>query len=361
LSRPLLKQLTDEERERYARQIALQEIGSAGQMKFKAARVCLVGLGGLGCPIALKLAGLGIGYIRIVDRDVVSITDLHRQYLYDVDDAGLPKVEAAAAKLSRLNPQIEIDPKPVALVPSTSHGIIEGCDLVIDGLDNVTARHLLNRACVEQKIPYIFGGAIELQGNASTIIPEKTACFDCFFPRVEDRDIDRCATVGVHPSILGIISSIQVLEATRLLTGKEPLLLNRLFYADLTTLSFNTFKINRVEGCPVCGKDRKPMEKTGEKLIVEESCGRDGRATYTITSMEPAELNIPALSKIVEGRGYLIKTTSNLSVSFDLDPRIRVCVMKSGNGVAQVKPPRSKNDREQILELYKSLLGKLGQ
>lgn len=355
-----MKQLTEEELERYSRQIALQEIGLKGQMRLKGARVCLVGLGGLGCPTALKLAGLGIGFIRIVDRDVVSITDLHRQYLYNVEDAGLPKVEAAAAKLLKLNPNIEIDPQPLAVTPSTSHDIVDGCDLVIDGLDNVSARHLLNRACVQQKIPYIFGGAIELQGNASTIIPEKTACFDCFFPKVDDRHIDRCATVGVHPSILGIISSIQVLEATRLLIGKEPLLSNCLFYADLSTLSFHKFKISRVDECPVCGKIRTPLEHTGEQLSVEEACGRDGRATYTITPMVAAELNIPILLKIVEGRGYPVVTKSNLSVSFDFDSRTRICIMKSGNGVAQVKPPRTKTDREQILSIYKSLLEELG-
>ncbi|MEM3630751.1 MAG: HesA/MoeB/ThiF family protein, partial [Nitrososphaerota archaeon] len=149
-----IKNLSNEELEFYSRQIVLSEIGYNGQLKLKNAKVCIVGLGGLGSPAALQLAAMGIGYLRLVDFDTVEISNLQRQYLYDIDSLGYPKVEVAAKKLNKLNPNIEIEPLPLSLNVNNAEEIIKGMDVVIDGLDAMAPRYAINRACLKLKIPY---------------------------------------------------------------------------------------------------------------------------------------------------------------------------------------------------------------
>ena len=173
-------ELTDEELETYSRQIVLADIGYDGQLKLRNARVCLVGVGGLGSPVALKLVGMGIGFLRVVDRDIVSRSDLHRQYIYDTDSIGIPKVEVLLKKLSRLNPDVTIDPVPESLNSINAEELLADMDVIIDGLDRPEPRYIVNRTCNRLKIPYVFGAAIEAFGNVSTIIPGQTFCLECF-------------------------------------------------------------------------------------------------------------------------------------------------------------------------------------
>ena len=155
------QELTDAELETYSRQIALEDIDYDGQLKLRNGKACIIGLGGLGSLIAPKLVGMGIGYLRIVDRDIVSRSDLHRQHLYDVDSIGRPKVEVALRKLSRLNPDVELDPFPESLNLTNASELIGGVDVILDGLDSPEPRYLVNRTCNKLKIPYVFGAAIE--------------------------------------------------------------------------------------------------------------------------------------------------------------------------------------------------------
>jgi len=215
-------ELTDEELYTYSRQIVLADIGYDGQLAVRNAKVCLIGVGGLGSPIALKLVGMGIGTLRFVDRDVVSRTDLHRQHLYDVDAVGQPKVGVALKRLSRLNPDVTLEPVPEALNSLNAEELIAGMDIVIDGLDRIETRYIVNRTCNRLKIPYVFGAATASYGNVSTLIPGQTFCLECFMPDLKNEDIPSCGVVGVHPSIVGIVASIQVSEATRVLTGLKP-------------------------------------------------------------------------------------------------------------------------------------------
>ncbi|MGD9134167.1 MAG: HesA/MoeB/ThiF family protein, partial [Desulfobacterales bacterium] len=151
------KELTDKELETYSRQIVLADIGYDGQLKLRNARACLIGVGGLGSPIATQLVGMGIGYLRIVDRDIVSRSDLHRQHLYDADCVGLPKVEVARQKLNKLNPDVMLEAIPESLNSINAEELIDGMDVVIDGLDRPEPRYLVNRICNKLKIPYVFG------------------------------------------------------------------------------------------------------------------------------------------------------------------------------------------------------------
>ncbi|RMF31772.1 MAG: MoaD family protein, partial [Candidatus Nitrosothermus koennekii] len=160
-----------EELERYSRQIMLEGIGYDGQLKLRDARVCVVGVGGLGSPIATQLTAMGIGHLRIIDRDVVEISNLHRQTLYTEEDIGKVKVEAAAEKLRKINPKVEIEAIPVSINENTALEVVKDCDVVIDGLDSILARYALNDACLYYKIPYVYGGAIGMLGSACTILP----------------------------------------------------------------------------------------------------------------------------------------------------------------------------------------------
>ena len=344
--------------ERYSRQISLLEIGLEGQTRLRSAKVCLVGVGGLGCPAALQLTGMGVGYLRIIDRDTVSKTDLHRQYLYTTSDVGLPKVEAALKRLKDLNPDVEVDPIPEALTPSTAKRLIEGVDVVVDGLDRITPRYALNRACVDLKIPYVFGAAIELMGSATTVIPDETPCLECIYPSLSDENMDRCAIVGVHPSILSIVSSIQVSEAVRIIVGKKPSLAGKLFFADLSAPSFDFIEVAKSKVCRVCGENRV-AESPPPEVEVEESCARDGRGTFFITPSQPSALDLTSLERSLIRKGYQNIKKSQMGISFDYTPRMRVHILRSGYAVVQVSPPREERDKEEAYKAYLDALESL--
>jgi adenylyltransferase/sulfurtransferase len=236
--------LTDVELETYARQIVLEDIGYNGQLKLRNAKACIIGMGGLGTLIALKLVGMGIGYLRIVDRDIVSRSDLHRQYIYDSDSVGQPKIEVAYRKLNMLNPDVKLDPFPESLNSNNANELISGVDVVLDGLDSPEPRYLINRICNKLKIPYVFGAAIKDLGNVSTLVPGQTVCLECFMPGLKDDDLPKCGIVGVHPSVLGIVTAVQVFEGVRLLIGQEPKLLNKLLYIDIGDILMKEIEIN---------------------------------------------------------------------------------------------------------------------
>lgn len=249
--------LSEEELEFYSRQIALREIGYSGQLQLKKAKVCLVGLGGLGSSIAIQLAAVGVGHLRLVDRDVIELSNLQRQHLYTTDLLGYPKVEAAAQRLKAHNPNIEIEPIALSVNADNAEDIIKDANVVLDGLDRMKPRYAVNRACVKLNIPYVFGAAITTLGNASTIIPKKTPCLECFYGNLDDEKLPTCATVGVHISVINIIASIEVAEAVRIITGKQPRLANKLLVCDIEHMTFDEVDVSRAENCPVCGTKPK--------------------------------------------------------------------------------------------------------
>jgi adenylyltransferase/sulfurtransferase len=350
------QELSDAELEIYSRQIALNDIDYEGQLKLRNARACLIGLGGLGTPIAVKLVGMGIGYLRIVDRDVVSRSDLHRQYLYDVDSVGQPKVEVALRKLSRLNPDVNIDPIPESLNWTNASEVLGGVDVVLDGLDRPEPRYLLNRTCVKLKIPYVFGAGIEAFGNLSTIVPGKTSCLECFLPGLKDDDLPKCGVVGVHPSVLGIVTAMQVFEAVRLLIGQEPKLLNRLLYIDLRDMKFHIINLSAQENCPVCGvKATGSPEPLADKLF-EETCARDGRRNFIISPKRRIEINLDQLHKMLSERGFRVKSSSLFGITFEQSEDVVTSILKSGIMIAQTSPRLKSNPRDDVFETYRSLV-----
>ena len=350
------KNLNEEEKHTYSRQIVLADIGYDGQLALKNSRVCLIGVGGLGSPIALKLVGMGIGTLRFVDRDVVSRTDLHRQHLYDADAIGQPKVEVALKRLSRLNPDVTLEPVPEALNSNNAEDLIGDMDIVVDGLDRIETRYIVNRTCYRLKIPYVFGAATASYGNVSTLIPDQTCCLECFMSDVKNEEIPSCGVIGIHPSVVGMVASLQVSEAIRLLIGRKPKLLNKLLYVDLNALEFNILDIPRLESCKVCGK--RPETKP-EKVIdrwFEESCSRDGRRTFSLSPKKRVEIDLDKLARILKQGGLRLKTTGDFGVAFEHRENITACILKSGIMIAQTPPDLDDDMAAEVLDIYRSIL-----
>jgi molybdopterin/thiamine biosynthesis adenylyltransferase len=349
-------ELSDAELEKYARQIVLEGIGYEGQLKLRNAKACVIGMGGLGTLIALKLVGMGIGYLRMVDRDIVSRSDLHRQYLYDVESVGRPKVEVAFQKLSRLNPDVNLDPFPESLNSTNASQMISGVNVVLDGLDGPEPRYLINRTCNNLKIPYVFGAAIEGLGNVSTIVPEQTACLECFMPGLKDEDLPKCGVVGVHPAALGIVTAVQVFEAVRLLVGQEPQLLNKLLYIDLGDMEFRKIDLVGRENCPVCSASNKGLpEPIGDKLF-EETCARDGRRNFIISPKKRIDINIEQLRNMLNQKGVCIKSSGRFGITFEQSAGVTTSILKSGTMIVQTSPKVKSDQKHDVLETYKSFL-----
>jgi molybdopterin/thiamine biosynthesis adenylyltransferase/molybdopterin converting factor small subunit len=346
-------ELTSDELQRYSRQVMLEEIGFEGMEKLRAAKVCVVGAGGIGNPVVTQLVAMGVGKLRMVDRDVIEVTNLHRQHLYTDDDIGKVKVEAAADRLRKLNPGVEIEPVPTSVTKYTAENIVKGFDIVIDALDSVDARYALNDACIKYSIPLIYAGALGMLGSVTTIIPNRTACLRCLFPALNEEEMPACSTEGVHPSILYLVGGVQVSEAVKIIIGKEPTLVNKLMYIDLNELSFEKVQIARQDECPACGTARtiNGLQVTAQELIIEELCGRDrGKRTWTITPANPVPVNLTGIGKRAETLGYQVRTRGNLGITATNNSRMSVSFLSSG--AATIVGARDEKDAVEIYNTF---------
>ncbi|HDL52593.1 MAG TPA: HesA/MoeB/ThiF family protein [Proteobacteria bacterium] len=353
---PMKKKLSDVELETYARQIVLEEIGYDGQVKIRNAGAAIIGMGGLGSLIAQKLVGMGIGHLRMVDRDIVSRSDLHRQNLYDADSLGRPKVEVALEKLGRLNPDVTLEAIPESLNSINVNELIGGMDVVMDGLDQPEPRYLVNRTCNKLKIPYIFGAAIQTLGNVSTLVPGRTLCLECFMGGLKENDLPKCGVVGVHPSILGIVTSIQVFEAVNLIVNREPKLLNKLLYIDLGDFKFHTLELTQREDCPVCGVNPSELPKPVTEKFFEETCARDGRRNFIISPRKRIEIPLDQVAGLLNEKGFFVRSSGAFGLTFDQAEDITVSILKSGIMIAQAAPGVKSDVKESVLETYRSIL-----
>jgi len=345
------KELSEEELEFYSRQIVLKDLGYERQLKLRGAKACIMGLGGLGCNVAIQLTAMGVGYLRLVDRDIVELSNLQRQHLYSVDSIGFPKVEVAAKKLGALNPNVEIEPLPISLNMDNAEDMIRDMDVVVDGLDRMEPRYAINRACVKLKTPYVFGSAIMTFGNVSTIIPGKTPCLECFYGNLSDEKLPTCAVVGVHPSVIGVVASVEVAEAIRILTGAEPRLAGTLLYCDIGYMTMDEIQVSRLETCPVCGSKPRGHPTPVRRELVEEICGRGGKRTFVITPRENLELKMANLNKLLEREGLNIKVRADLGITFSPNRKVTASVLKSGIMITE-----GINEKEKALKLYNNIL-----
>jgi len=249
-----MKYLTEDQLERYSRHILLDDVGVEGQEKLLAAKVLIVGAGGLGCPAALYLAAAGVGTIGIVDSDSVEVSNLQRQIAHFTRDVNVSKVDSAAEKMLAINPDITVRTYKEYLCAKNITEIIAGYDFVIDGTDNFPTKFLVNDACMFQNIPFSHGGILRFNGHTMTVVPGQSACYRCSFRQPPPPDaVPSCAQAGVLGAIAGMLGTIQAAEALKFITGVGELLTNGLLTFDARTMTFRKVRLARQKSCQLCG------------------------------------------------------------------------------------------------------------
>lgn len=235
---------------RYARQMALKGFGEEGQRKLKGARVAIAGIGGLGSPASLYLAAAGVGYLRLIDYDIVEISNLNRQIAHWSTDLGRPKVESAAMKLTQLNPEITADAVNERITEDTVGQLLRGVDMVVDGQDNLPTRLLINSECVSKRLTYVFAAVYGFEGYLTTIKPGKGPCLRCIYPG-ETIPPGEVPVVGPTPGVMGCLEAT---EAIKVITRIGTPAIGKLVVYDGERMSFQQISIKRNPKCPTCGK-----------------------------------------------------------------------------------------------------------
>ncbi|MXN64738.1 molybdopterin-synthase adenylyltransferase MoeB [Stappia sp. GBMRC 2046] len=264
--------LSPAELERYARHIVLRDVGGPGQQKLKAARVLVIGAGGLGAPVLQYLAAAGVGTLGIVDDDTVSLSNLQRQVIHDTDQLGEPKVASAAEAISRINPHVKVEPHPVRLRPENAMALIGRYDLVVDGSDNFTTRYLASDACFFAKKPLVTGAVGQFDGSLTLLKPYETGAegkpnptYRCIFPdQPPEGMLPTCAEAGILGALTGTIGSLQALEAIKEIVGIGEGLVGRLLLFDSRSMRMETIRYGWSAKNPLTGTKPKSFAELAE-------------------------------------------------------------------------------------------------
>jgi adenylyltransferase/sulfurtransferase len=285
-----LPRLSPEEVLRYSRHLILPNVELAGQRRLKAARVLVVGAGGLGSPVALYLAAAGVGTLGLVDFDVVDITNLHRQILHGTKDVGRPKLDSARDRIGDTNPHVHVETYETRLTSANALEILRDYDFVVDGTDNFATRYLTNDACVLLGKPNVYGSIFRFEGQASVFSTPDGPCYRCLIPEPPPPGmVPSCAEGGVLGVLPGMIGTIQAAEALKLILGVGETLAGRLLLINALTMDFRAMRLRRDPECPACGT------RTIKELIdYDEYCGTPGGETRYdsagVAEITPSEL-----------------------------------------------------------------------
>ncbi|MBQ6400939.1 MAG: ThiF family adenylyltransferase [Firmicutes bacterium] len=291
---------------RYHRQEIFYPIGKEGQEKLAAGRVCIIGIGALGASAASMLAAAGVGFMRLIDRDVVELTNLQRQVLFTEADAAeqIPKAEAARERLAQMNSEIELEAVIADVNPYNVEKFITDVDVVVDGLDNLETRYLLNEACHKHNIPYVYGGVVGSGGMVMNILPGEGPCLECLLgPLPEEGTYDTCDTVGVISAITNIVASYEAAETMKLLLGSESLL-RQAITLDAWDSYTEFFDVDRDPDCPVCGKHQYTRLEHRQKTYSASLCGHDA---YQITPEDDGTFDYDGVVEQLRGEGTVEK------------------------------------------------------
>ena len=333
-------------KEFYSRQVVMKELGEKGQERLCKSKVAVVGVGGLGTVSSLYLALAGVGYIRLIDQDTVEVQNLHRQILYTAADLHYPKTEVAAKRLQELNPLVKAEAFSENVNAGNVERLLAGVDCVVDGLDNMVTRYLVNRACVKLKIPYVFGAAIGIEGNLSVFAPPETGCLECLLPNLSDNDLLTCATRGVIGATLGIIGSLQAMETVKLLARIGSALKGKLLVCDFSDMDFTEIEISKSTRCPVCHGDLSSVAG-GERLVW--LCGRN---TANINPEKPLRLSLAEVYPAVDKK-FKVRLKSRLALVFDYKG-YEVSLFNGGRMLI-----KNVANEEEALKAYREIIGKL--
>jgi molybdopterin/thiamine biosynthesis adenylyltransferase/rhodanese-related sulfurtransferase len=256
--------LSAEERSRYARHMLLPEVGEDGQRALKAARVLIVGLGGLGSPVALYLAAAGIGRLGLVDADKVDLSNLHRQILYGADDLGRAKAEAARQRLSNTNPHVACVAHAETFTAANAKGLCDAYDIVVDGTDNFAAHYLINDSCVSFGKSLVYGSVSRFKGQVAVVAPRQGPCYRCLYPAPPPPEfIPSCAEAGVLGTVPGLVGMIQANEVLKLILNIGKPLIGRILLIDGLSATFKEIQVTQDPSCPSCG-DKPTITKPGD-------------------------------------------------------------------------------------------------
>ncbi len=248
--------MNDDQLLRYSRHILLDQIGIVGQEKLLAAHALIIGAGGLGSPVALYLAAAGVGHITLADDDTVELTNLQRQIAHDMHSLGVNKADSAVRRMHEMNPDIQINALKLRLQGDALDAAVAEADVVLDCSDNFPTRHAVNRACVRHRKPLVSGAAVRFDGQISVfdLRDEAAPCYACLFPEhAQDAEM-RCAEFGVFAPLVGVVGSIQAVEALKLLIGTGESLSGRLLLHDALSADWRTLRLKKDTGCEVCGQ-----------------------------------------------------------------------------------------------------------
>ena len=298
-------------REYYSRQTVLAELGVRGQQKLRDAKVAIIGLGGLGSVSALYLALAGVGKLTLVDQDTVEINNLHRQVLYSLSDLRYPKVEAAERRIKLINPEVTVNAVPENLRSENVASILEGANCVVDGLDNMQSRYVINKYCADRQLPFIFGGAIGMEGNLATLKVPDTPCLECILPGLDDKTLPTCDTRGVLGATTGIIGAIQAMEAIKAICDIEPQSRGKLMVFDFAQSETRTITLRIRPSCPICQVKEKQISSYPSKLAW--LCGS---STANVNPETPLTLNLEGLATSISTKHRLLLATP-MVVVFD--------------------------------------------
>ena len=239
---------------RYARHLTLPGIGADGQARLRSARVVVVGAGGLGSPVAMYLAAAGVGTLRIVDDDVVAISNLQRQIVHDTERIGVGKAASAAATIHRLNPGVVAEPVDIRLVAANALEVLGGCDVIVDATDTFPTRYLINDAALHLGVPVVHASVYRWEGQVTVLAPFSGPCYRCLFPAPPPPDLaPDCAVAGVLGAEVGVIGSLQAVEVVKFITGAGEPLIGRLLLHDALTQETVMMRVDRDPACPACG------------------------------------------------------------------------------------------------------------
>ena len=254
--------------------LILKEIGVRGQKKLLAARVLVIGVGGLGSPAAMYLAAAGVGTIGIVDDDVVDLSNQHRQIIHGTGNVGMPKVESAAETVTSINPDVTVKPYHIRVSAGNIAELIAGYDVIVDAADNFSTKFLINDACVLAGKPYIYGGALRFEGQLMTYVPGRGPCYRCIFRDMPAAgEVPSCKEAGVLGAVVGVIGSMQAVEAVKLILGVGKPLTARLMTFDALAMTCRAVPLpEREPDCPVCG-EHPTITTLDPARYIQPACG----------------------------------------------------------------------------------------
>jgi molybdopterin/thiamine biosynthesis adenylyltransferase len=340
---------------RYARQIRFTPVGEQGQQQLAGSRAAVVGMGALGSVIAQHLVRSGVGYVRIIDRDIIEWSNLQRQMLYTEQDvlALLPKAQAAAIHLRAINSSVTIEPVVADLTAANAEEMLEDVDVIIDGSDNFSVRYLINDYSVKNIIPWIYGGAVGASGMTMTILPNEldSPCYRCLFNEPPPPGTtDTCETAGVISPIVDIIGSVQATEAIKLLSGNRKSLHRTLFQVDLWNHAWMPVSVANAKrsDCLCCGE--KQFKFLDAHLSEQAAASLCGRHSVQITPNLPAALNLDELSIRLQPIGTVTRNRFLLRIA--LSDTLTFILFSDGRAIIQ-----GTDDSTKARSIYAEILG----